>query len=88
MFAHAGFFCPRHSTPAPDVREEATDQPQTTVTEKIARVAIASEQRARHKDITGLDMLRSTAVVREGKVVEYRIDAKMTPALETDRGEV
>ena len=41
----------------------------------------------KHKNITGLDVLRSTAVVREGKIVEYRIDAKMAYAIEPDRGE-
>jgi flavin-binding protein dodecin len=49
---------------------------------------LVKRESAQHKNITGLDVLRSTAVVREGKIVEYRIDAKMTYALELDRGEV
>ena len=40
-----------------------------------------------HKNITGLDVLRSTAVVRDGKIIEYRIDAKMAYATEPDQGE-
>jgi flavin-binding protein dodecin len=40
-----------------------------------------------HKNITGLDVLRSTAVVRDGKIIEYRIDAKMAYAIEPDQGE-
>ena len=42
---------------------------------------------ATHKNITGLDVLRTTAVVREGKIVEYRLDAKVAYATEPDRGE-
>lgn len=48
---------------------------------------LVRRESARHKNITGLDILRSTAVVREGKIVEYRIDAKMAYALESGRGE-
>ena len=48
---------------------------------------LVKRESAKHKNITGLDVLRSTAVVREGKIVEYRIDAKMSYATEPDRGE-
>jgi flavin-binding protein dodecin len=48
---------------------------------------LVKRESAKHKNITGLDVLRSTAVVREGKIVEYRIDAKMAYAIEPDRGE-
>jgi hypothetical protein len=48
---------------------------------------LVKRESAKHKNITGLDVLRSTAVVREGKIVEYRIDAKMAYAIETDQGE-
>ena len=54
--------------------------------EDAARRLVKRES-AKHKNITGLDVLRSTAVVREGKIVEYRIDAKMSYATEPDRGE-
>ena len=48
---------------------------------------LVKRESAKHKNITGLDVLRSSAVVREGKIVEYRIDAKMAYAIEPDRGE-
>jgi hypothetical protein len=48
---------------------------------------LVKRESAKHKNITGLDVLRSTAVVREGKIVEYRIDAKMAYAIEPDQGE-
>ncbi|HEV3438773.1 MAG TPA: dodecin family protein [Gemmata sp.] len=48
---------------------------------------LVKRESAKHKNITGLDVLRSTAVVREGKIVEYRIDAKMAYTIEPDRGE-
>ena len=43
---------------------------------------LVKRESAKHKHITGLDVLRSTAVVREGKIIEYRIDAKMAYAIE------
>jgi dodecin len=48
---------------------------------------LVKRESAKHKNITGLDVLRSTAVVREGKIIEYRIDAKMAYAIEPDQGE-
>ncbi|QEL19860.1 dodecin family protein [Limnoglobus roseus] len=48
---------------------------------------LVKRESAKHKNITGLDVLRSTAIVREGKIVEYRIDAKVAYATEPDRGE-
>ena len=48
---------------------------------------LVKRESKKHKNITGLDVLRSMAVVREGKIVEYRIDAKMAYAIEPDRGE-
>jgi hypothetical protein len=48
---------------------------------------LVKRESAKHKNITGLDVLRSTAVVREGKIVEYRIDAKMAYAIQPDQGE-
>ena len=48
---------------------------------------LVKRESAKHKNITGLDVLSSSAVVREGKIVEYRIDAKMAYAIEPDRGE-
>ena len=48
---------------------------------------MVKRESAKHKNITGLDELRSTAVVREGKIIEYRIDAKMAYAIEPDQGE-
>ncbi len=48
---------------------------------------LVKRESAKHKNITGVDVLRSSAVVRDGKIVEYRIDAKMAYAIEADRGE-
>jgi len=48
---------------------------------------LVKRESAKHKNITGLDVLCSTAVVRDGKITEYRIDAKMAYAIEPDRGE-
>jgi flavin-binding protein dodecin len=48
---------------------------------------LVKRESVKHKNITGLDVLRSTAVVRDGKIIEYRIDAKMAYAIEPDQGE-
>ncbi|QEL16809.1 dodecin family protein [Limnoglobus roseus] len=48
---------------------------------------LVKRESAKHKNITGLDVLRSTAIVREGRIVQYRIEAKVTYAIEPDRGE-
>lgn len=48
---------------------------------------LVKRESAKHKTITGLDVLRNTAVVREGKIVESRIDAKMSYAIEPGQGE-
>jgi len=44
--------------------------------EDAARLIVARAGRAiRH--VTGLDLIRSTAVVRDGKIVEYHVTAKV-----------
>jgi len=44
--------------------------------EDAARVLVARASRSiRH--ITGIDLIRSTAVVREGKITEYHVTAKV-----------
>jgi dodecin len=48
---------------------------------------LVKRESAKHTNITGLDVLRSTAVVREGKIVEYRIDAKVAYMIAPDQGE-
>jgi dodecin len=48
---------------------------------------LVKREAAKHRNITGLDVLRSTAVVREGKIVEYRIDAKMAYEIDPERAE-
>ena len=49
-----------------------------------ARQAVerASEK---HKHITGLDVLHSTAVVRDGKIVEYHVNVKLAAITEPAR---
>ncbi len=34
------------------------------------------------RNITGLDLLRSTAVVRDGKIVEYHVNVKVASVVE------
>ena len=46
---------------------------------------LVRRESAKYKNITGLDVLRSTAIVREGKIIEYRIDAKIAYAIEPDQ---
>ncbi len=38
-----------------------------------------------HHHITGLDVLHSTAVVRDGKIVEYHVDVKLAYITKPDR---
>ena len=46
---------------------------------------LVKRESAKYKNITGLDVLRSTAIVREGKIIEYRIDAKIAYAIEPEQ---
>ncbi len=48
---------------------------------------LVKRESAKHKNITGLDILRSTAVVRKGKIMEYHIDAKMAYEIEPEQSE-
>ena len=45
---------------------------------------LVKRESTKHKNITGLDVLHSTAVVEEGKIVEYRIDAKLAYVIEPE----
>ncbi len=45
----------------------------------VARAAVS------HRHITGVDVVRSTAVVRDGKIVEYHVDVKIAYVSEPAR---
>jgi flavin-binding protein dodecin len=47
---------------------------------------LVNREFAKHPNVTGLDVLRSTAVVRDGKIVQYRIDAKVAYAVDPEQG--